>query len=204
MAPQTPAAAPPEQDGLAARLGSKIRKWKDLAKQAQDARDAEAKKVADLEAKVKALEERPPDAAAVELAKLKQDLREKAHRAEFDKLATAAGATTEAQRNDLWRLSEYKAEGETPDPAAIAAVINAQKAERAHLFGGVQQQQADGQPPAKPGPGSGRGRTDPDQGVFQITRAEANDPLFMRDNSAKIWKAQLENRFSIAETTLTR
>lgn len=193
------------EENVVARLGNKVRKWKDIATIAQKERDEARTEIEKLKNQVADLTGRADgNEAARQRDEALAQLRTLKHRQTFDHLAKMAGATTTKQIEDLWQLSGYKPEADEPDTAAIEALIAAQKAERSYLFndqktGNIQV------PETKPGPGRGRGETDTDgQGAFTITKAQANDPLFMRDNAAKIWKAQLENRFAIADATLTR
>jgi hypothetical protein len=198
----TAASTQPSDTGLAARLGSKIRKWKDAAKATEAKNQELTQKLEAAEAQVKDLSAKADgNEAARQRDEAIAQLRTFKHRASFNELAKAAGATTPAQVEDLWQLSQYQAETEEPDPKVLTAIITKQKADRPHLFGG----QALAQTQRGPAPGSGRGAADTqNQGIFEITRAQASDPIFMRDNAKAIWQASQEGRFSISESTLTR
>ena len=188
-------------EGMAARMGSKIRKWKDLTKAAQAERDAHAAKIAELEAQVKDLSGRADgNEAAKQRDELKAQIRDRDHKEAFTRAAKAAGASTDAQINDLWKLSEYKAETDVPDPAKIETLIAAQKVERSYLFGTAPQP---GNP--RPGAGGGKGASDADnQGNFVVTRAQANDPVWMHANAKKINQAEAEGRFILESLSPTR
>jgi hypothetical protein len=199
----TGAPAAPSEAGLAARLGSKIRKWKDNAKALEAERDELKRQLEESAKQNKDLASRADgNEAARQRDEAQAQLRTFKHRAKFDELAKAAGAATPAQVEDLWSLSGYQAETDEPDPKVLGEVIAKQKTDRPHLFGSGTSSQ---QPQTRPAPGSGRGSSDTqNQGVFSITKAQANDPLFMRANAKSIWQAQLEGRFAIADSTLTR
>jgi hypothetical protein len=172
-----------DPNGLVARLGGKVRKWKDAANVAVKERDDLAARLAAAETKLKEIEARPPDQAAAERDLLRAELRDIKHREVFNRAAEDAGAVTDAQKADLWKLSGYKAETDTPDPKAIGDVIAAQKAERSYLFG---QPAGDGTvPPVKPAAGSGKGSAS-SNGQLQVTRANLNDPYWNQANQAAL------------------
>jgi hypothetical protein len=200
----TGAPVQPSEAGLAARLGSKIRKWKDAAKASEEKNAELAKKLEEAERQNKDLASRADgNEAAKQRDEAQAQLRTYKHRASFNDLAKAAGATTPSQIEDLWQLSQYKAETEEPDPKVIEAVIKQQKTDRPHLFGQAQAQTTTQTQQTRPAPGSGRGETGAN-GVFEITRAQANDPLFMKANATRIKEASQEGRFQISDLMMAR
>ena len=144
--------------GLVARLGAKARKYYELAKDARKEADtvrAElAKATADL---TEARKQADGNAARKEAEQYRAELRTMRHRQIFDQIAKDLKVRPEAL-DDLVRLSEYKAEADTPDPEAIKALIAEQAKTRPFLFGDGQQQtgQQQAEQP-KPGPGRGQG-----------------------------------------------
>jgi hypothetical protein len=200
--PPIPAATPPAADtsdlGTVARLGAQRSKWKAAAKKLVAERDADKKKVEELQ---KQIDDLKKAGGPEEVAKLKQTIRETSHRAKFDELAKAAGAKDKAL-NDLWEKSGYKAEGDAPDEAKIKTAIEAQRAERDYAFNaqgdGQQQEQLHGfdpfaTEPARPGPGRGQGGAAQNQaGVFGISQQQLRDPAWCFANQAAIAKASKE------------
>lgn len=199
--PQAPTSGNPE--GTIARLGGKIRKWKDSANQAAKERDALKAELDKATAQIKDLAGKADgNEAAKQRDQLAQQLRDIKHQAAFRKVADPAGKMSDAQFKDLWQLSGYKAEAEEPDAKAIAAVIDTQRKERSYLFGPQGQQQAAGEQ-AIPAAVYGKGQSDmPNQGHYVVSRAQAADPVFMMANAGKIAAASAEGRFQIADNML--
>jgi hypothetical protein len=176
--------------GLVARLGAKARRLADQAAAITKDRDslkAETERLrAELETAKKAGDS---NAARKEADTLKAELRTIKHRQVFDQQAKDAKVRPEALE-DLYRLSEYKAEADVPDPDAIKTLIADQAKARPFLFGDGQaaqtgQQQAE---QAKPGPGRGQGGTGLREAVgkLQVTRSQARDAAFMRAHQKEI------------------
>jgi hypothetical protein len=198
---QAPAATAQQTDeaGLAARLGSKIRKWKDATKAAQDERDAAKAEVEKLQKEAKDLAAKADtNQAALERDKLAADFRTYKHREAFKQAAQTAGIQNEQAVDGLWKLSEYKAETDEVDPKKLGEFIQAQKSgPLSYLFGLNPQTNSIQQTFA---PGSGRGMSDAmNQGLVAITKAQANDPIFMGQNAQRITQASAENRFVITD-----
>jgi hypothetical protein len=204
---ETPAGPDPQTVGKISRLGAQKQKWKAAAKKLVEERD---------EARAQ-LEEANKAGGAARIAALEAKLREVGHRTKFDELARAAGAKDGKALEDLWEKSGYKAEGDTPDAAKIAAAIETQKAEREYLFdpagsGQQQQQQREGldpfNPGTKPGPGRGQGgHNKGEPGAYQVTQEQLRDPAWCFANQAALSKvakdvgglpvAQVANKFAI-------
>ncbi len=178
--------APPD-DGLIARLASQRARFRDQF------RTSEAKVIKlkeDLDRLTKEADElrkvADTSAAVKRVAELEGRLRDVEHRKSFDKLAKSKGAT-EAALDDLWKLSEYKAETDQPDEAALATLLDAQKTARPYLFSGATPPPANGQPPVKPGPGSGQGGST--TATQQFSPDQLADPKFVMSNFADISQA---------------
>jgi hypothetical protein len=188
-----------DEGGLAARLGSKIRKWKDAAKAAQDERDAAKVEIEKLQKEAKELEAKADsNQAAVERDELAAKFRTYKHREAFKAAATSAGIQNEQAIDGLWKLSEYKAETDEVDSKKLGEFIQQQKTgPLSYLFGLSPQANSIQQTFA---PGGGRGMSDVmNQGLVAITKAQANDPVFMGQNAQRITQASAENRFSIID-----
>jgi hypothetical protein len=203
---QAAAAAPPAaSEGLASRLGAKVRKWKDIAKKAQEDSAASKLKIDELTKQVTDLTGKADgNEAAKQRDKISADFRQFKHELKFKEMAKAAGATSDGAIKDLLQLSGYKAESEEPDEKAIGSLLEAQKKERGYLFGtpGNEQAQGDG---FRPGPASGKGNSDKDnQGMLVVTRQQYNDPVWMKNNASNIQRAVAENRFALDNGSLTR
>jgi hypothetical protein len=163
-APAPPAPAETNDAGYAAKLGGKIRKYKDLAAEYKTRLDTVEKELADLRA-------RPVDKTAVQL---QAELRELKHRQVFDKVATDLKARPEAL-DDLWKLSGYTPEADAVDEAALKTLIAEQARTRGYLFDGTATPPAEGKAPApartEPGPGNSRGGLVHDAGTVKLSRS---------------------------------
>jgi hypothetical protein len=134
---------------------------------------------------------------AAKVSELEGMIRVGTHRKAFDTAAAAQGVRPEAI-DDLWTLSGYKAEGDTPDPAAISSTIETVKAAKSYLF-----QPAEGQgqtektvttPPVKTKldvvMDNGRGGGNIQIPGFRVTKANSQDYTWMKDNASKINEAR--------------
>ena len=74
-----------------------------------------------------------PDDTLKELASLKQQIRDRTHLDKFSELAKGEKAK-EAAIKHLWKLAEYKAEGDEPDEAALKGILKKLKAEAEYAF----------------------------------------------------------------------
>lgn len=160
--------------------------------------DTEAirKQNADLTARIADLEKRAGGGAAERVKELEAQIRERAHRDVFDRIATQKGGRPEAL-NDLWRLSEYTPEADVADEATIGSLIDTQKSERAYLFGPASPNGAPAPPPPprKPGVGSGQGAPNPAPGqVPAPDDPRWSDVRWQWDNFDKIAQAASERR----------
>lgn len=202
MADETPNSS---NFNLGARLGAKIRAYAtklktveaenaDLKTRATTAETARTTAETEL-ATLKAAKDVPTALKRVD--ELTAELRGIKHRAVFDKLASEAGVKPGAV-DDLYRLSEYKADADTVDEAAVKSLIEAQKASRGFLFGEADEateQPAPGTPapdqqlPA--GPGVNRGGSIL-KGPRQFTEAQLSDAEFCMKNHAAIAAASAD------------
>jgi hypothetical protein len=190
MSEGTPAqvtmSVPIDQGEMMGRLKSKIHEFR-------RERDAARTEVETAKQKIAALEQELADHPAAKRAKeLEQQIRAIRHRKVFEDEAAKAGVRPEGVE-DLYNLSGYEAAGDMPDPTAIAALIEAQKAKRAYLFEAPEDPNAPVKPPpAKPGPASGQG-----------TLARGNSTGFeLPGNDDPRWsdvKWQWEHRVEIAD-----
>ncbi len=183
---ETAPASTPTDLGLVARLGAKARRLSDQAQSVTKDRDALKTETERLRVELEAAKKQADgNAARKEADQLRAELRTIKHRQTFDQVAKDAKVRPEALE-DLYRLSEYKAEADVPDPEAIKALIAEQAKTRPFLFGDGQpaagQQQTEA---ARPGPGRGQGGNALSQalGKLQVTRKDMQNPLFMRANS---------------------
>ncbi len=153
--------------GTVARLGAQKSKYKARAKELEGQATTLKTENEQLKARLTELEAKADtSASAKRVLELEQQLRDRDHRAAFDRVARTKGVREEALA-DAWQLSGYKAEGE-PDDDAIGALIDEQKGTRGYLFGesGTSAEatnQATTTPTAspihKPAPGSGQGKS---------------------------------------------
>ncbi len=74
-----------------------------------------------------------PDDVHKELAQLKQERRDRNHFDKFSELAKGEKAK-EAALKHLWKISDYKAEADEPDEAALRGVVKKLKAEADYAF----------------------------------------------------------------------
>ena len=184
---------------IVARIAAKRDKWKSQAAAVTAERDAAIKERDAARAELRRLDETPQ---AKQIAALKQQIRERDHRAVFDRIAGDKGVIKTAM-DDLWKLSEYKAETDTIDEEAIGALIDAQKTERAHLFGEAPSvKEEGGEKPITPGPkpvpaASRGGPHNPSKSGVVVTRDQRMDPKFMLNPANKeiIAAAAKEHRF---------
>ncbi len=74
-----------------------------------------------------------PDEIAAELAQVKQQVRDRNH---FDRFAEIAKGdhAKEAALKHLWKISDYKAEADEPDEAALKGIVKKLRAEADYAF----------------------------------------------------------------------
>jgi hypothetical protein len=177
-----------------ARLATQRSKFRAVAKNLTTERDQLQAEVTKLKAEVL---EAAKTGGAARIAELEGKLRDQSHRGKFNELAKAAGVKPNAL-DDLWERSGYKAEGDLPDEAKIAAAIAKQKTDRDYLFNpateaaeGLEGQEGPDTPPEpKPGPGRGQGGTKrADGGQFAATDAQLRDPAWCFANAGKMAQA---------------
>jgi hypothetical protein len=182
------------KDRIVARLASRNRGLRDTTKAQGERLKEQDAAIAALTAQVDQLKgNADPQGLARKVAELQGQLRQRDHRAVFDRVAKAAGATEDVL-DDLWQLSGYKAESDTPDEASISAAIAEQKEKRARFFappaGGNETNPA--VPPVKPAPGSGKGGTST-TGVPQVSDdLVQHDPAFVMRNYKAVVAASKE------------
>jgi hypothetical protein len=180
-----------------ARLATQRSKFRAAAKSLTTERDQLRAENTKLRAEVA---EAGKTGGAARIAELEGQLRNQGHRAKFDALARAAGVKPNAM-DDLWERSGYKAEGDLPDEAKIAAAIAEQRTKREYLFnasteaaeGAEGLEGPDTPPEPKPGPGRGQGGTQRAAGgQFGATDAQLRDPAWCFAHAAQLTQAANE------------
>jgi hypothetical protein len=175
------AAAPAAEvidQGYVAKLGGKVRKYKDALEATKTELEAAKKELNDLRSK-------PVDKTAAEY---KAELRELKHRKIFDKIAAEHNALPEAL-DDLWKLSGYQPDTDDADEATLTALITEQAKSRQFLF------KSDSSSPAAdpaaalaavkpPGPGGKRGGLVTASNTFKVTRDQLRNATWMKQNQA--------------------
>lgn len=152
-----------------------------------------------------------PDETAKELASLKQQIRDRNHFDKFAELAKGEKAR-EAALKHLWKISEYKAEADEPDEAALKGLLKKLKTEADYAFEDVEPPNMKAAREAarensrtryglemrgeKPPPGGRSERNKGGDGTI-ITAEMRADPKFMLDprNKEIIRDAALGGRF---------
>lgn len=182
--------------GIVARLAAQKTKFKSAWKSLADKVAGYEKTIADLTAERDNLKiQADTSLAAKKVDELTGQLRTLKHRQAFDNAALKAGAKPSALE-DLWKLSEIKAEADEPDAKAIGEVIDAQKQARAWAFGTTAEPKLgpDGkpiEPPiVKPGPASGQGGNTTASPTFSTE--QLSDPKFVMMNWERISAAAAE------------
>lgn len=116
-------------------------------------------------------------------------LRTITHKGAFARIAKARGAREEAL-DDLFSLSGYNAQGDVPDEAKIAEVVNSLVTSRAYAF--TPPPGDPGKPKLPAGPGALRG--DPAgasvDGKFVVRRSDTSDYAWMKANRGKLAEAE--------------
>ncbi len=156
-----------------------------------------------------------PDELTAELTALKQQIRDRAHKDVFAKLAKDA-KVKEAAIEHLWKVSGVNAEADEPDEKALADVVKRLKTEADYAFDDVeppnmreareaaerQTREWSGKKHGLPAPGevpAGGGRSGRNQGGDGtiVTADMRADPKFMLDpkNKQLIGDAAREGRF---------
>ena len=187
-----PATQPASGDaGIVARLASQKSKYKAAWREITSKVAGLEKLVTDLTSERDRLAVTADTSlAAKKVDELTTEIRGMKTRAAFDSLALKAGAQP-AALEDLWKLSEVKAEADEPDLAALQATVETQKASRAWAFGATPPPiDPNAPPPPRPAPGSGQGGSPIASGTF--SESQLNDPRFVMMNFQKISDAASE------------
>lgn len=180
----------PIDTGYIAKLGGKVRKFKEQLAQVTAKNEEQAKLLEQILNENEQLKIRADtSASAKEVERLTSELRNRDHRKVFDRLATDLKARPEAL-DDLWKLSGYTPEADTVDEQALKALISKQTKTRAYLFDGTHTSSTDpaGKPVSgktEPGPGNSRGGLVRDSGKFLVRRRgpdSVRDPAWMQMN----------------------
>lgn len=148
-----------------------------------------------------------PEASKAKVAELEGKLRTVTHKAEFAKLAKAAGAHEDAI-DDLYQLSGYTAAKDEIDAKALGSLVEDLKGKKAYAFAPPAEEgtgrtvdaaatPATPQLKAIPGGGRGQGHNPGNTGI-KLTRAQLADPKFMLDprNKELIADAAKNKRFA--------
>jgi hypothetical protein len=128
-----------------------------------------------------------PNGLATRVKDLEGQIRTRAHRDAFDRLAKEAGVKPGAIE-DLFQLSGYKAESDDVDEAAIGQVLAAQKTQRGHLFADPAAPPGTPAPPAppKPGPAGGKGGTTASGAPVVSEDLVKSDPAYVMKNYSRV------------------
>jgi hypothetical protein len=163
--------------------------------------------------------DRPASEPSAELDQLRRENRQLKHRSVFERVARESGAKTSGKALDtLWDALRYEADGDA-DPADLKARIEAAKADYDFLF-----QPAEGEtpkpadspaddpsramggkpkpetPPAKPGPGVGRGGPADGAGKVVLRKSDVQsfdprvNPFLDPNKAARLQQAEKEGR----------
>ena len=120
-----------------------------------------------------------PEASA-RIAELEAKIRDRTHYDKFAELARGEKAKENAVKN-LWKLSDYKAEGDEPDEAKLKEVLKRLKAEADYAFDAADAPGSPNKPPLPAPPAGGRSaRNDGGDGTVLTADMLAN-PAFMLD-----------------------
>lgn len=188
-APPAPATSDPQ---VIARIAAKRDKWKAQAQGLTTERDAlKAERDKLLKDNEELARKADSSASAKRVAELEGKIREGEHRKVFDRAAKARGVA-EDSLDLLYQASGYKAEGD-PDEAAIGALIDQQKAQPgvSRLFGVATPTPTPADtPPIKPGPGSGAGGREgtPPSAMFAHDDPRINDVKYIMNNYETVTK----------------
>lgn len=186
MANQPPPTESNLQGQLIGRLKAKLKEFGVQIGQLKEERDAAVK------AREQAEKDYSADAIKAENDLLKKQIREGKHRAEFNRLAKERGAPDEALEV-LYTVSGWEAKTDIPDTEAIGKVIDEAKAkDGVKLLFGSAPPAPNGQPPPKPGAGSGQGAPNGMASPYRI--GDAEDP---RRNDAS-WQYKNFDRIAAA------
>ena len=126
---------------------------------------------------------------------MKGEIRQRDHRAVFDKLAKERDAYDDTLEL-IYQRSGYRPEADVPDEASIAAMLDAMRTRPgdARLFGGP------GQPGQGPPPGSGQGRREVVPGKWRVTTDQMRDGAWCMQNAARLRAARKDGTLEIIES----
>ena len=173
------------------RLGQQVAEVREQMKAIAGERDA-AVKARDEAAAAAARAAQDFDAAPhkAEAERLRGELRERDHRAAWERAMAERGVPTDA-RDLVYKNSGYKAEVEAPDADAIMARLEAMAAEP-----GVSRLLAEAAPPPPP-PGSGQGRRDAAGGKWRVTMDQLRDGAWCMANADRLRQARQDGSFEL-------
>lgn len=147
-----------------------------------------------------------PDELRAEVERLQGELRTRDHRAVFEKVAAEARVRPDAI-DDLYRISGYTPDSDTPDPNHIKSIIEDQVSRRAYLLAQEQTAavppQVRGKPVASRGEPPSLGRGVPsDEHVsngLKITKEQLRNPEWVRRNQQRILEMSRAGEFAIED-----
>jgi hypothetical protein len=166
------------QVNLAAKFGGKIRGLSSANKALVDENARLKEQVATQSTKIAELEKQVSNPAAdrKRVAELEGQIRTDKHRAAFRTQAIAAGMN-ESAVDDVFRLSEYKAELDDHDPDAFQSIIDDAKTKRPYVFGKAEASKPDDKKTQqKPIPGGDRGNHNRGDGITTFSKSDLADP----------------------------
>jgi hypothetical protein len=179
-----------ERTTTISRIGGKLRDARKLIQDLNAERDAAARARDEAAAAAARATKEDAEPARAEVQRLKGELRERDHRAAWERAMAERGVPPDA-RDLVYRNSGYKAEAETPDAAAILARLEAMAAEP-----GLSRLLQEAPPPVPP-PGSGQGRWDGGAGKFRVTTDQLRDGAWCMANAERLRAARADGTFEL-------
>ena len=180
-----------ERTTTISRIGGKLRDARKMINDLTAERDAATKARDEAAATAaKAAKDYDAEPSRAEVQRLKGELRERDHRAAWERIMAERGVPSDS-RDLIYKNSGYKPEADAPDPAAIAARLDAMAAEP-----GVSRLMQEATPPAPP-PGSGQGRWDGGAGKFRVTTDQLRDGAWCMANADRLRAARQDGTFEL-------
>lgn len=182
-----------ERTTTISRIGGKLRDARKQLTELTAERDAAVRaREAAATAAEKAAKDFDAEPSRAEVQRLKGELRERDHRAAWERAMAERGVPPDA-RDLVYKNSGYRAEAEAPDADAITARLEAMAAEP-----GVSRLLQEGPPPSPP-PGSGQGGWDGAAGKFRVTTDQLRDGAWCMANADRLRQARQDGSFEIVQ-----
>jgi hypothetical protein len=178
-------------------MGGKLRDWKKLAAETEEQRTIAIRERDEARAAVEqAKRDLDPSGYKAEVERLKGELRDREHRAVFDRLAIERGAEPEAVES-IYRLSGYRAQADAPDEAAMGALLDGLRDSPGpgRLFGTA----GAGRPSHSPPAGAGQGGRAAPQSRYRVTSEQLRDGAWCMEHAAEMRAARANGTFEIVD-----